>query len=221
MKPDNIILECVVGSHMYNLQTETSDYDIKGIYVEDTNKFFRLNKPKLVKDHTDPDWAYYEIEQFCNLAAKANPTITELLWANEYRILTPLGEKLKSIREAFLSKKAKDSYLGYAMSQVARKYRNATDITQYRTGKHVRHTWRLCKQYEELAKTGKLRVKLTEEERQECFEFVNKTYEECMDWFLDEEKKLNRIESILPDKPDYNTINQFLEETRIELLKKP
>lgn len=221
MKPDNLILECVVGSHMYNLQTETSDYDIKGIYIEDTNKFFHLNKPKLVKDHTDPDWAYYEIEQFCNLAAKANPTITELLWANEYRILTPLGEKLKSIREAFLSKKAKDSYLGYAMSQVARKYRNATDITQYRAGKHVRHTWRLCKQYEELAKTGKLRVKLTEEERQECFEFVNKTYEECMDWFLDEEKKLNRIESILPDKPDYDTINQFLEETRIELLKKP
>lgn len=218
MKPENIILECVVGSHMYNLDTPTSDVDIKGIYVENTTRFFELTEPKLVRDHTDPDWAYYELKQFCYLAAKANPTITELLWANDYTILTDLGKELVNIREAFLSKRALKSYLGYAMSQVGRKYRNATDITQYRAGKHVRHTWRLCKQYEELATTGKLRVKLTNEEREECFSFMDKTYEECMDWFLAEDKRLSSIKSVLPDEPDYKRINQFLVETRTKLL---
>lgn len=220
MKPENIILECVVGSHMYNLDTPTSDVDIKGIYVENTARFFEMTEPRLIKDHTDPDWAYYELRQFCYLAAKANPTITELLWASEYSILTDIGKELVALREAFLSKRALKSYLGYAMSQVARKYRNATDITQYRAGKHVRHTWRLCKQYEELASTGKLRVRLTNEERKECFAFMNKSYEECMDWFLDTEARLNKIDSVLPEEPDFDKINDFLIKTRIKLLEK-
>lgn len=137
-----------------------------------------------VKDHTDPDWAYYELKKYCNLALKMNPTITELLWANKYTILEPLGEELISLRKAFLSKTAVNSYLGYALSQIRRKYRNAADVTQYRAGKHVRHLWRLCKQYEELATTGELRVKLSNQEREECFEFANALIKNALNGFF-------------------------------------
>lgn len=210
MKPDNIILECVVGSQMYNLDTPESDIDIKGIFVEDPKNFWNLNSPKEVKDHTDPDWAYFELKKFCRLALKMNPTIIELLYANEYLQLTPIGKELVSIRDKFLNKSAVNSYLGYALQQVKRKYRNASDITEYRAGKHVRHTWRLCKQYEQLATTGTLQPRLTDEERVECFAFQEKSYRECLQWFLNEDEKLRRLPSILPDKPDYEAINKFL-----------
>lgn len=218
MKPNNIILECVVGSHMYNLQTETSDKDVKGIFLDDARKCLGLDNLAEVKDHTDPDWAYYELKKYCNLALKMNPTITELLWANEYTILTKIGKELISLRKSFLSKTAVNSYLGYALSQIRRKYRNAADVTQYRAGKHVRHLWRLCKQYEELATTGELRVKLTEQERKECFEFAEATHQECVEWFLYQDEKLRKIESVLPDEPDYQKIDEFLVKTRLATL---
>lgn len=220
MKPKNIILECVVGSHMYNLQTETSDKDVKGIFVDDPKKCLGLENLAEVKDHTDPDWAYYELKKYCNLALKMNPTITELLWANEYTILKSLGKELISLRKAFLSKTAVNSYLGYALSQIRRKYRNAADVTQYRAGKHVRHLWRLCKQYEELATTGELRVKLSDQEREKCFEFANASHQECVDWFLSEDKRLRAIKSILPDEPDYQKVNDFLVKIRLATLNK-
>lgn len=218
MKPDNIILECVVGSHMYNLQTETSDKDIKGIFLDSPKKLLGLGHLDTVKDHTDPDWAYYEIKKYCELALKMNPTITELLWANEYTKLTPIGQQLIGIRESFLSKMAVNSYLGYALSQIRRKYRNAANVVEYRAGKHVRHLWRLCKQYEGLATTGKLQVKLSEKEREECFAFAESSHQECVDWFMTEDKRLRTLHSILPDEPDYQTIDNFLTKIRLDQL---
>ena len=210
MKPKRVILECVVGSQLYNLNTPESDIDIKGIFVEEPSHFWDLHSPKEVIDHTDPDWAYFELKKFCRLAAKMNPTIIELLYANEYIQLSPLGEELIKIRTSFLNKGALNSYLGYALQQVKRKYRNAADITEYRAGKHVRHTWRLCKQYEQLATTGILQPRLTDEEREECFTFQNKSYQECYEWFREEDKRLRALTSVLPDEADYETINRFL-----------
>lgn len=213
MKPNNIILECVVGSQMYNLDTPESDIDIKGIFVAEPTKFWNLETVKDVVDHTEPDWAYFELKKFCNLALKMNPTIIELLYANDYLQLTPIGRDLIAIRESFLHKGAVNSYLGYAVQQVQRKYRNASDITKYRAGKHVRHTWRLCKQYEQLAMTGTLQPRLTDKEREECFAFQKKTYRECLQWFLNEDKRLRELPSVLPDKPNREEINKFLVNT--------
>lgn len=220
MKPDNIILECVVGSQLYNLDTPESDIDIKGIFIADPKDFWTLNPPKEVRDHTDPDWAYYELKKFCSLALKMNPTIIELLWTDNYLALTPLGQELKDLRKEFLHQGALNSYLGYAVQQVKRKYRNATDITEYRAGKRARHTWRLCKQYEELATTGNLTPRLTDEQRKQCFEFQELSYQECLKWFLEEEKRLRKIKSVLPEKPNYDKVNEFLVKTYSYLFSK-
>lgn len=218
MKPNNIILECVVGSHMYNLDTETSDIDTKGIYVlplqelvSTMNGFKKIEK---VYDHNDPDWAYFEVQKYMGLVMKGNPTALELLFANEYNILEPLGQILVENRSAFLSKKMKNAYLGYARQQVVRKYRNASDITEYRAGKHVRHTWRLIKQYEQLATTGTLNPRLTDEERKECFEFQEKSFNEVAEWFRTESARVEALPSVLPDEPDYTKIDAILETIR-------
>ena len=50
MKPDNIILEGVCGSIAYGLDTETSDEDIKGIFIVQTALFnWQFKRSKFVK----------------------------------------------------------------------------------------------------------------------------------------------------------------------------
>ena len=222
-KPDNIILECVVGSQMYNLDTPESDIDIKGIYVLPTTELISslngFRKTEKVIDHTDPDYAYYEVSKYMRTVASGNPTLLELLYANEYTVLTQLGQMLINNREAFLSKRTvKDSYIGYARQQLKRKYRNAADITKYRAGKHCRHIWRLLKQYEQLATTGTLNPRLTAAEREECFAFQEKTYTEVEQWFEDQLDYLDGIKSVLPEKPNYDKIDALLYAIRKENL---
>ena len=214
MKPNNIILETIVGSHLYNLQTKDSDIDIKGIYIEDVEKFLGLNEPSKVIDNTNPDWAYYEIKQFIKLALNCNPTILELLYSGSYLQLTPIGLDLIKNRKKFLSKKAYKSYLGYAKHQFYKKYDKLNNINSFRGGKHLRHVYRLVNQYEELARTGELRVRLTDEEREKCFKFMENSYEECLDWFNKKEKSIKENDSILNEKPDYEFWNNWLIESR-------
>lgn len=218
MKPNNIILECVTGSQMYNLATPESDTDIKGIYVLPLRDMYSTiggwRKIDKVYDHTDPDWAYYEVEKYMSLVMKGNPTALELLFANEYTQIDWLGKLLVANRSAFLSKKIKNAYIGYALSQVRRKYRNASNVMEYRAGKHVRHTWRLLKQYEQLATTGTLNPRLTDDERKECFAFMEKSYEEALNWFIEEKNRLETLPSVLTDEPDMNKINELLKTAR-------
>lgn len=218
MKPNNIILECVVGSHMYNLDTPESDIDTKGIYVLPTNELVNtmngFKKIEKVFDHNDPDWAYFEVQKYMGLVMKGNPTALELLFANEYTVLTDLGKLLINHRDAFLSQKMKNAYIGYARQQVVRKYRNASDITEYRSGKHVRHTWRLIKQYEQLATTGTLNPRLSDEERAECFAFMEKSYNEVAEWFRTESARVESLPTVLPEEPNYEEIDKLLETIR-------
>lgn len=224
MKPNNIILECVVGSHLYNLDTPESDEDVKGVYVLPTTELLSSlngwNKIDKVYDHNDPDWAYYEIQKFMKLVAKGNPTLLELLYADKYTFIDDIGKLLVEHRSCFLSEKAvRKSYLGYAYKQFTRRYRNASDITEYRNGKHCRHIWRLLKQYEQLATTGTLTPRLTDEEREECFAFQEKSYSEVYEWFMEERERLDKLPSVLPPEPDWRALDELLYNIRkVELL---
>lgn len=219
MKPNNIILECVVGSHLYNLDTPESDEDVKGIYALPTTELISSldgwKKIDKVYDNAEPDWAYFEVQKFMKLVAKGNPTLLEMLYVGWYTKINRLGELLVANRRHFLSEKAiRNSYLGYAYQQFTRRYRNAADITEYRNGKHCRHIWRLLKQYEQIATTGTLNPRLSDEEREECFAFQEKSYEEVYEWFMEERERLNNLPSVLPKEPDWDALDDLLYEIR-------
>lgn len=149
MKPANIILEGICGSKAYGLDTETSDEDIKGIFVVPTPQVLGILGYSETKDHVDPDWTYHVVSKFISLAMKANPTILELLFLTEYNILTEYGKLLVDNRSLFLSNTVKHSYGGYALSQ-ARKLniRGGTygNGRNKRFSKHSRHCLRLLYQ---------------------------------------------------------------------------
>lgn len=225
MKPDTIILEGVTGSTAYGLATENSDIDIKGVYLLPTNKVLEIgfNQDHTTIDHVDPDWVYHEVGKFMKLVMSGNPTVTELLYLDEYTKLTTIGKMLIDNRDAFLSTKAiMNAYRGYAFAQ-AKKLNNRTDqgldgydsSLKNRFAKHTRHCFRLLLQAKQLLETGTLSVKVTPEQREYLFAMGEKTADEVVNEFMRMDSEFDNIKSVLPDEPDYKRLNKLLYDIRM------
>lgn len=118
LKTNNLILlESISGSRSFGLATENSDTDIRGIYYLPKEEFFGLNYIPQISNETN-DITYYEIGRFVELLQKNNPNILEVLASPEDCILQkhPLMDLLRP--EDFLSKLCKDTFAGYAISQI-------------------------------------------------------------------------------------------------------
>ena len=220
-----IILEGIVGSTAYGLATENSDIDKLGLYVAPTQEILSLRKPEETIVKNKPDITYHEVEKFMNLALKCNPTVLELLFLENYEILTDEGIGLLTIKDAFLSNTIKNSYGGYAVSQ-ARKLniraytdnelnkplkdvtRGFSAKTSNRPFKHARHCFRLLQQGKQLLETGTLKVKV--DNRNELMALENLNITQVVALFEIEFEKFNKIKSVLPDKPDYGLVNAML-----------
>ena len=224
MKPDNIILEGVVGSTAYGLNTKNSDVDIKGVYMLDTKEVLSIgfNQEHTTKDHTDPDWVYHEVGKFMKLVLNGNPTVTELLYLEDYTVLTPVGQLLIDNRDAFLSTKAvMNAYRGYAFAQ-AKKLNNRTEqgldgydsSLKNRFAKHTRHCFRLLMQARQLLETGTLTLRVTPEQREYLFAMGEKTADEVVEEFMRQDAEFENIVSVLPDKPEMERLNDLLYEIR-------
>lgn len=225
MKPGNIILEGVTGSVAYGLDTENSDVDIKGVYLLPTKEVLKIgfDIQHTTKDHVDPDWVYHEVGKFMKLVMSGNPTVTELLYLNNYTILTPIGQILVDNRDAFLSTKAIDkAYRGYAFYQ-AKKLNNRTEqgldgydsALKNRFAKHTRHCFRLLMQARQLLETGTLNVKVTPEQREYLFAMGEKTADEVVEEFMRQDRTFDDIKSVLPDEPNKEKLNEILYEIRM------
>lgn len=124
---DRTIIFGRAGSHSYGLNTPESDEDFKGIAVPTKEyllgflkKFEQAEVKKTAE--SDVEFVIYDIRKFFALCADNNPNIMELLWLDEsdYLRVHPLGEKVIAARSAFLSKRARYSFAGYAFSQLKR-----------------------------------------------------------------------------------------------------
>lgn len=213
----NIILEGVVGSVCYNLNTAESDEDKLGVFQAPTNDILSLgwNQHKESVVQHEPDATYHELKKFIGLVLRANPTVTELLWLNEYTIRSLAGNTLVDNREQLLSQRVRSSYGGYAKQQMYRLCQrgNFSSATRNRTAKHGRHLWRLTLQLETILSTGNLQVRLTDEQREECFDAGNLAVDDHLLLKEKFDKKLAELDSMASDlrqEPDEDAANDIL-----------
>jgi predicted nucleotidyltransferase len=118
LKDKNLLLfECLSGSKAYGLDTPQSDTDIKGIYHMPKEMFFGLKYIPQISNESN-DEVYYEIGRFVELLIKNNPNIVEILATPEECILYkhPIMDKLNI--DMILSKLCKDTFGGYALTQI-------------------------------------------------------------------------------------------------------
>lgn len=120
----NTILLTLTGSHAYGLATETSDYDWRGVAVPPKAYFtgYMQKFEQADKGFDGTDCAIYGIQKFFELAANANPNIIEILWTDieDTAVCNKFGILVKAVREAFLSRKVKHTFSGYAIAQLKR-----------------------------------------------------------------------------------------------------
>lgn len=126
-----IILKIRGGSYLYGLNTDLSDEDYIGIFLNKKVETFGLETCDIIEENIISklengknskdaiDCKYYSLDKFCRLAMKCNPTILEILFVNGDNIIycDEYGKKLLDNKHLFISQNAKNSFLGYAISQ--------------------------------------------------------------------------------------------------------
>lgn len=116
-KRNQLLLECISGSKAYGTDTTDSDTDIKGVFVSPREVFYSLEFEEQINEDGN-NTVFYELRKFIELLSKNNPNLLELLAVPADCVLykNPLIDLLRP--EIFVSKLCKDSFAGYAMTQV-------------------------------------------------------------------------------------------------------
>jgi len=120
--PNRVAFLCRGGSHAYGTNTPTSDEDFRGIVVAPTEFRLGFNQNFEQYQSNKVDITLFELRKFFKLAADCNPNIIELLHTDPTDVLHigAAGQGLVEHRDQFLSKKARFTFAGYALSQLKR-----------------------------------------------------------------------------------------------------
>jgi hypothetical protein len=139
-KKNLIIFESVMGSHAYGTAIETSDQDIRGIFIQPLEDIFKYGYVDQVSDKTN-DIVFYELKRFLNLVKTNNPNILELLNAPEDCILhkDPLYDLISQNADRFITKKCRWTFAGYAIEQI-RKARGYNKMMNWEEDQMTRKT---------------------------------------------------------------------------------
>ncbi|MFF5335707.1 DNA polymerase beta superfamily protein [Streptomyces sp. NPDC013181] len=151
------VYSCVMGSRAFGLATEDSDTDRRGVFVAPTPMFWRFEKPPTHVEGPAEEQFSWELERFCELALRANPNVLECLHSPLVDHADATGRELLALRGAFLSLRAHDSFVRYA---VAQRRKLEADVRRYGVPrwKHAMHLLRLLASCRDLLRTGVLDI---------------------------------------------------------------
>jgi len=220
-----VILRVAVGSQAFGLATADSDEDRRGIFLPPAALTWSLFKPPEQLEYAgdgieEVDW---ELEKFLRLALQANPNILETLWSPQVLHITPLGQELRDLRAAFLSRHLYKTYSGYVLSQFRLMRRNFERTGKYKA-KHAMHLVRLLYSGIHALGTGEILVDVGEH-RAELLGIKGGglSFEEVRTraLALDQVFQQAFAATSLPERPDYGRVNRFLIHARRRMVDDP
>ena len=221
------LLEGIVGSTAYGLAREGSDVDYLGVFSYKAQDYWGLNEPPdnfKNEEGVKPDKTTHEIAKYIKLALKCNPSVLELLWLEDYELITYWGDRLVETRDCFLSEQlVRNSYGEYARQQVERLQRRNEEgkigfssDTQKRTAKHARHCFRLLRQGRDLLETGVIQIQLDDPETYWAFDSYS--VDDIVKKFAEEDTLFKEAKSILPAGPNDWAVRSLLYDIRKDSL---
>ncbi|MGW3851619.1 nucleotidyltransferase domain-containing protein [Streptomyces fagopyri] len=209
---DHTIYSCVMGSRAFGLATDDSDTDRRGVFLAPTPLFWRLEKPPTHVEGPADEQFSWELERFCVLALRANPNILECLHSPLVEYADDTGRALLDLREAFLSRRAHETFARYAQGQ-HRKLE--ADVRRHGAPrwKHAMHLLRLLMTSRDLLRTGTLTIDVGD--RREPLLAVKRgevPWPRFEAWMsrLEAEADEAGARSPLPAEPDHARVEDFL-----------
>src|SRR5215471_6528008 len=237
------ILRGLVGStvHGLNVNDGIEDRDEMGVCVEPLTEAMALWDPfeqfiyRSAAEREgradarsmagDLDLTIYSLRKWIRLALKGNPTIMLLLFTPEDQLVycDELGEELRSLIPAIVSRRVQGPFLGYLQSQKQRLTGERGQKRVHRPElekmygfdtKYAMHMLRLGFQGVELLTTGRLSLPMREPERSFLLDVRRgKVSEpECFSKAAELERQLVELEttSPLPEAPDESRVERWV-----------
>jgi predicted nucleotidyltransferase len=204
-----VILEAVIGSHAYGLASAESDVDRRGVFVAPTEAFWRLEKPPTSVEGPDAEQLSWEVEHFCKLGLKSNPTVLETLVSPLVEISTPMGEELRDLLPAFLSRYAVRAFTRATEMQLSRAGRNLKP-------KQLMHVVRLRLVGLNLLRTG--RYDITADRSLLKIRNGEMPWDDAVAWAHRLGDEIAQAEGPLPEDPDRARVEDWLVSVRRRML---
>lgn len=109
-----ILCETTGGSRLYGLDTPDSDTDTRGVFINtEPGKILGLNRMEILKKEGE-DFVMFELCHFLRNLARTNTQVIEILYSDEFNIITEEFIKIKDNRNRLMdSKKMFSSLNGY------------------------------------------------------------------------------------------------------------
>jgi hypothetical protein len=242
------ILRATVGSTVHGLHHGgQDDRDEMAVFVEPPEYLLGLARARGIRgglygfehyvERTQPegvrsgpgdlDLVAYSLRKYVRLALKGHPTILLLLFVPDELVhaKTDLGEELRALRPALLSRRAGRGYLGYLHGQKERllgsrgqKRVNRPELVEahgYDT-KYAMHAARLGYQGLELVSTGWLTLPMPEPDRSRVMAIRTgeRSFDEAVAEIDAVERRLAEAleQTPLPADPDRRAVDAFLVE---------
>ena len=137
----HIILLGLAGSYSCGTNNENSDIDVRGVTLNRKSDLIGMTSYDQYTDE-NTDTVIYTFNKIIRLLLECNPNTCELLGLNEehYLYLSPIGRELLANRRLFLSKRAIQSFGGYADQQL-RRLQNALARDRMASEERERHIY--------------------------------------------------------------------------------
>lgn len=228
------ILRTVVGSGVHGIAIAgTDDHDEMGVYVEPAEHVIGLHgradhyvyrtQPEGARSGPgDTDLVMYSLRKYLRLATKGNPTALLPLYAPTDSVLaiTPLGEELRALAPAVLSRRAVYRFLGYMNAQRERLRGGGQRpelVARYGYDvKYASHALRLAYQGLEIVRDARLTLPMPERERERVLRVkrgevgeLGEVLQEIADTQEQVEELLASGRTPLPAEPDLARISEW------------
>ncbi len=208
----HVIYRCVLGSRAYGLETDTSDTDIRGVYLAPAELQWSLyGAPEQFEDNEEQS-CHWELQKFVVMALKANPNILECLYSPLVEKTTGVGEELLGIRNRFLSQMVFQTFNGYALSQFKKIEQDLRNHGNVRW-KHAMHLLRLLLSGAATLREGQVPVQVgAHREELLAVKRGEFSWEQVDEWRqrLHHDFELALMDTKLPLRPDYEAANRLL-----------
>ena len=227
-----LIAKVVVGSRLHHTETPQSDWDYRGIYMDNLKEalspFVTHRTTSWIEGNVDD--TSYELREFCKLATKGNATILEVLFSDQ---VIQTSQAHKEMRGNWLKFMDTHNFINASRGYAHNQYRKALSYDdlgarqQVRTAKFIIAFLRVMWQCEQYLLTGAFKCSL---ETCEYYDFIKeikgKSREEldiplCFAKMEELDKKLLKAEEYCKTheptrynhKPDIAWIEDFLYRT--------
>ena len=116
------ILTVVTGSRLHGLSTPESDFDYRGVFINDlsdiVNPFVKPEDTRWIEGETKDDTSY-ELRKFVKEAVNGNPNFIEILFSNQVVYQNDIGKWMLLNAHRFIdSQRIFEAFKGYAGNQL-------------------------------------------------------------------------------------------------------